>query len=65
MDINIRPYSSLRVSVGGGGGNGHGCCGSCGAGGGGGAGIIGSGGRAGLRVLVDVPEEAEAEEVPS
>ena len=42
MNVNIRPYSSLRVSVGGGGGNGHGCCGSCGAGGGGGAGIIGS-----------------------
>ena len=46
MNINIRPYSSLRVSVGGGGGNGHGCCGSCGAGGGGGSGFIGSGGRA-------------------
>ena len=27
MNINIRPYSSLRVSVGGGGGNGHGIVG--------------------------------------
>ena len=32
MNIDIRPYSSLRISVGGGGGNGGGCCGSCGAG---------------------------------
>ena len=66
MNINIRPYSSLRVSVGGGGGNGHEQLWVVCAGGGGGSGFIGSGGRVGLRVLVDVPaEEAEAEEVPS